>query len=236
MATYTNKDWLGANYTAQNGDILNGRQYNMGTFYIPAGRTVYVQKYSGASGTKPWYYEESDPAGTLGGWTRIEADDILINGILTAKGAGYIGGNGGKGGRGGDNYGQENGSVGQGTFGPVDNGGGVTGDTNGATIPQRVGGYNGQILNREVYPYNYSDIGTLSTRQRLYMGGGGGGGNGGAGASGGGAPTRHRDDSDCEDDWWDGGFCCYHGGGGGGAGARGGGFIKLFANNSLKTN
>ncbi len=78
-ASGTNHD--GANWIPSNGEEIYGKHYNIGTFTVATGTTVYVKAYSGGS------------YGTL----EIKADTINIVGTLNGDGRGYLGGVGGAG-------------------------------------------------------------------------------------------------------------------------------------------
>lgn len=70
-ATITGSNYAGANLTPANGDVLSGTFTNVGTFYIQAGYTVYI-----------------DPGVLLS----ISASNIVIDGDLVGNGSGYAGG------------------------------------------------------------------------------------------------------------------------------------------------
>jgi hypothetical protein len=238
MAFIPNGDQGGGDLTITSDSTLSGEYINIDTFTIDPGIVASVVPYWGNATIVPW-----DDT-TQGGYVIIRADNIIIDGTLTAKGAGYLGGNGGHGGRGRQNnptQGKTNGSFGTGTFGPVIDMGyfGLSGNSNNGDNPGRNGGYNRDRYNTEVFPSSYETLADEEIRERLYIGGGGAGGNGGKGASGskspGGRPGNIWNSLiGCPE--WGSGYCCYHGGGGGGAGARGGGYIKLYGSESITIN
>jgi len=69
-------DHGGADWTPANGESINGTHYNIGTFTIASGTTVYVKGYNGAQ---------------YGG-VEIYANNATILGNLDASGRGYTGG------------------------------------------------------------------------------------------------------------------------------------------------
>ncbi|MBL7104405.1 MAG: T9SS type A sorting domain-containing protein [Bacteroidales bacterium] len=74
----TGTDHNGANWTPVNGSVISGNHYNIGTFTITAGYTVYITAYSGGSN----------------GWLEVHANTININGTLNGNSRGYPGGAG----------------------------------------------------------------------------------------------------------------------------------------------
>ena len=100
-------------WAPSNGTYIAGAHTNIDTFTIAVGVTVYIQPYDGAS------Y----------GWVEIQANNINIQGTLSASGFGYRGGNGGSGGGGNGCTSQSgsSGNGGEGSYGGNGGGGGGTG-------------------------------------------------------------------------------------------------------------
>jgi hypothetical protein len=69
-------DWAGADFTPPPGATIAGTHSNIGTFWVPAGTTVYVADWDGSAG----------------GAAVINATTILIEGSLVADGTGWLGG------------------------------------------------------------------------------------------------------------------------------------------------
>ncbi|NOZ00384.1 MAG: fibronectin type III domain-containing protein, partial [Deltaproteobacteria bacterium] len=222
-------DHDGADWTPSNGEEIGGIHKNIGTFMVSKGTTVFVAGYNGASG----------------GRLEIYAKDILIEGTLSAEGKGFGAGGGAGGGGAGDDDG--NGGTGLGGGGGPGSAGGNAGasgvnggDTAGSGGKGGVGGSgggkyggsggaggNGGAWRKSGSPgtngakggYAASQgQGDGTTDESLEMGSGGGGGGGGGGS---GAMAQAGADA--------GGV----GGGGGGAGNKGGGLLKLYADDSL---
>ena len=150
------------------------------------------------------------------GWVQIVASNIIISGTLNAAGAGYLGGNGGVGGYGaltadpdGDSSSGGDGAIGGGLFGGFS---GYRGGKGNGPNPYGGAGYIGGMGG---YATNIALQGDTSTNYVVNMGSGGGGGGGGGGGYRGSGSTSSS------------------GGGGGGAGNRGGGWIALYATNSI---
>ncbi len=154
--------------------------------------------------------------GSKYGGVSISATDMRIDGVLDASGAGYAGGNGGNGGFGSASIGASGGSgvAGSPGSGPFGGSGGVSGSGGydsgnpGVTRPGWPGGYGGM----GGYATNGMQ-GDTTTNDAVFMGGGGGGG------AGGGAGWNLQGTTS--------------GGGGGGGGNPGGGWIKLYATNTI---
>lgn len=207
MATYTG-DRGGADLTLANGDVIHGAITGVGRFSVPAGVTVTVLAYNGSSG----------------GSVAVTAREIVLNGIIDARGAGW---RGAAGGAGGDSSGATGGGNPDVTpcdaepFGPGGAGGGGQGPRGGAAGaagyaginqtnggdggPGGKGGYAGAGVN-----------GDVSTDEAVLMGSSGGAGGGGGGGPIGIGPLAN---------------CNFGGGGGGGGGAspHGGGAVSLTA-------
>jgi hypothetical protein len=169
-------DHGGADWTPANGDVISGNHTNVGNFTITAGYTVAVLNWTGG-----------DTSGKL----RVAANNITVNGTLTASGRGYGGGGGGQ-----NDYvsmpGGQAGTGGNGGAGAAATWGGTQvywGGGGGGGSPNGAGGYpngvnatansggNGGIS------YGY---GTPSIGGPGYCGGGGGGAGFTAGGGGGG--------------------------------------------------
>lgn len=211
----------GADWTPNSGDSVCGLHVNINNFRINGGDTVYVQPYDGVNSNY--------------GFLEVQANNnIQVLGTLTASGAGYGGGGGGAGGSPYCNF--LNCSPG-GTCGPTGSGGsGILGGANGAggnCGSSGAGGGNGGGS----YGGNGGSPGNSS-------GCGGSGPSGGTGGNGGYAAVGSNGDSSTNESLniGSGGGGAGGGsspecsgpsgyGGGGGAGNRGGGYIKLIANN-----
>ncbi|MBS3097397.1 hypothetical protein J4209_01230 [Candidatus Woesearchaeota archaeon] len=213
----SNQDHGGADWTLANGDYIAGTHTNIGTFTVPAGATVYVQRYNGAS------Y----------GSVVINANNINVIGTIDASGAGYGGGGGGGGGSGSEADIENRPDPGPGGSGGAGTAGGSSGSSgnpgtssagpggaggaggSGGGLYGGSGGGSGGLGGIGGYAVSQGQ-GDSSIDESLNIGSGGGGGGGGNGQGNQG--------------------CCNHGGGGGGgggAGNYGGGYVKLYATNNL---
>ena len=76
------KDWGYQDWYPANGDTVDGVHCNVRTFYIKRGVTVKVS---------PWVRDAQGNSGTKGTF-EVYAQDVVIEGTLTAQGAGYKGG------------------------------------------------------------------------------------------------------------------------------------------------
>jgi len=81
-ADFPPQDHQGADLILQDGDMIWGVHENVGRFEVPTSATVYVAPYDGFTTSAR-------------GGVEIRAEDIIINGFLSAQGAGYSGGGGG---------------------------------------------------------------------------------------------------------------------------------------------
>lgn len=89
-AEFPPADHAGADLMLTDGDVIWGTHTNLGTFTVPAGSKVTVKYYDGTN--------TSTQVNTETGTLSVSADHILIDGELSAEGAGYSGGGGGGGG------------------------------------------------------------------------------------------------------------------------------------------
>jgi len=104
-AEFPPTDHAGADLTLADGDVMWGTHSNVGTLTIPLGAKVTVKSYDGTNAST----QVNTETGTLS----ISADHILIEGELSAEGAGYSGGGGGGG---GGSYGFSGGEPGYGRY------------------------------------------------------------------------------------------------------------------------
>ena len=229
-------DWGGSSLTLNDGDVIWGTHQNLGTLTIPVDAEVRVMPYDGS---------------TLGfGFVKIEAVTVIIDGKISARGAGYPAGAGGGGGGGAvqarqDRTRGEGGGGGRGETPSQDGRDGISGQR-GDDEPGGDGGLGGQGVGpfggaggtagkgRSDHSggegergrdggYNETEGNTdVTTDTSLLMGSGGGGGGGGAGGG-----TKEGPFYDPV--WYGGGG----GGGGGAAGGSGGGYIKLITSDLL---
>jgi hypothetical protein len=166
-ATYSG-DMGGANLTLQNDDVISGPLFNIASFVVPKGVTVYI-----ASGSL----------------CTIIANAIYINGTINGTGNGTVGGNGGAatGGNGlnGGNValagGNGTGGTGDGNSGAGGGGGGAYGGDAGAGGD----GGGGSPGPGGAGGTNFSDNKSIQIFMGFGGGGGGGAGQGGTGSAGG---------------------------------------------------
>ncbi len=200
-------DHQGADLSLADGDVIWGIQENVKTFTVPTSATVTVKPYDGET--------------SMTGMVEIHAEAIIIEGILSASGAGFSGGSGGGGGPGGmEQFGPPPyfwiityGSGGQAGKVPYMKAGlrgrkevGGTGDGPAGGLGGFAPGNTSEIDGLEGFLYSSSGGQVPGT---LVPGMGSGGG--GAGGSDGGVLYNTYGNS----------------GAGGGAGGRGGGIIRL---------
>lgn len=205
--SHDNEDWIISSDTE-----IAGVHTNIQKFEITAGTRVTVRRYNG----------------TTYGSVEINAIDILVDGIISASGAGFLGGNGGGGG--GGSIGAPGGGGGTTDYGnPGTNGsqganlnGGAGGAGGNGTGPfAGIGGSGGGTAtgscNSGIDGTNAAINIDGTTDESLLMGSGGGGGGGGSGGSRVAANAGG-------------------GGGGGNCGSSGGGIIKFIARKSITVN
>ena len=216
------EDHRGADWIISANTKIAGKHTNVGTFKVNPGVTGIIYGYNGS----------------LYGTLEVHAANIDIGGTIIASGKGYGGGGGGGGGAGGyanwegwRTKSRNGGSGGPGVAGGKTGnsgakgyyhggpggvggqGGGSYGGPGGA--PGRPASYNpGAMGGKGGYAVSQGQ-GDVSVDESLKMGSGGGGGGGAAGTVSGTTGGTGG------------------GGGGGGAANRGGGWIKLFASNSI---
>jgi hypothetical protein len=243
-AEYPPMDHGGADLILSRNDLIWGQHTNIGRFEIPAGATVFVRDFGAVS--QSVNLEDT-------GFVEINAEDIVINGTLTALASGHWGGGGGGGGGGGAAIGftasvrfGDGGDAGSGgnsaspglpgtegtsAFGPGNSANGGDGGSGGRGGGQAggLGGSSGAGSVGDGGPGRSGQDGGYFVR------GGNGdpttdlevimgsGGGGGGGGAGGGAG-----------DPGSAGKTAGGGGGGGAEGANGGGAIKLSAANSIR--
>ena len=186
-------DHGGTDWIIDHNTEIAGNHHNIDLFKIASGVTVTVKAYDGTS------Y----------GWVEIHAKNVIIEGTISANGAGYTGGTGGAGNTDSckifwGNAGTDGAGSGNGKGGPVNSSvygeGGTGGGGSGYGSSGGAGGFNGGAGGP-----SYDSTG-------VEMGSGGGGGSSGSAT-------------------YDGGYVGYAGSGG--AGGRGGGRVVLVGENSV---